>query len=141
MEYLSLGDPDVRYWRGRRFSVGTRPSDATEKVEALSDALPFLVARDGDRPTVWLTDAFMARVAASRTYLAAVRTTAGLVARIGSAVETWQTGHGRFEAAARHLAADPRSVAIAIRLHEIQHGVRLPSWPEILRRRSLEPRA
>jgi hypothetical protein len=46
----------------------------------------------------------------------------------------------RFETDARRLAGDAVVIAIAIRWWEVRDRAGLPSWPELVRRRSLAPR-
>jgi hypothetical protein len=116
--------------------------DATElarEVETLAEALPFLVARDDERPPLWLSTAFGAQVAAVRSRLSSIATHRGLATRFRFVALDERVESGRFETAARRLAADAVSVAFAIRWLEIHSDTRLPSWPELLRGRSLRP--
>ncbi len=109
-------------------------------LEMLADALPFLVARDDDRPPMWMSPEFGRQVAAARVHVATIASHRRLATRMRlveapDAVEPRESG--RFEAAARRLAHDATCVALAIRCVELRANAHLPSWTEILRRRTL----
>ncbi len=110
------------------------------KLETLADALQLLVARDDEIPARWLSPAFGREVATIRTLVASVATKTHLAARLEPDAEAGtDVEAGRFERACRRLAADAPAVALAIRWLEIQDDHRLPTWPEILRRRRILP--
>lgn len=103
------------------------------EVECLADALPFLIARDDERPSVWLSAAFGRDVEDERRHLALVSAPQELAARYrshGSGPPEVRT----FETAARRLGRDAPSVAIAIRWLELRASTRLPIWHDLLRR-------
>ena len=105
-------------------------------LEMLADALPFLVARDGDRPPLWTSPDFARQVAAVRVRVATIASHRRLATRM-RLVETPEPTDspdiGRFERAARRLARDATCVALAIRCTELRSDAHLPSWSEILR--------
>jgi hypothetical protein len=111
------------------------------ELEALAEALPFLIARDDERPPLWLSMAFAAQVAAVRSRVSSIATHRGLAMRLRFISRSEHVEVGRFETAARRLAADAASVAFAIRWLEISADTRLPSWPELLRRQSSQSSA
>jgi len=109
-------------------------------LEMLADALPFLVARDDDRPALWLSPEFGRQVGAVRVHVATIASHRRLATRMPlveapDAVESRESG--LFEAAARRLARDATCVALAIRCLELRANAHLPAWSEILRRRTL----
>jgi len=108
-------------------------------AQRLASALRSLVARDDEPPPVWRSPAFADGVGAIRTSLA--QTHARSV--IDHAATVLLDGEGRsgwsFAQAAQRLARDPAAVAIAIRWLEVDQRVSLPAWPDVVRRRSLEP--
>jgi hypothetical protein len=73
-------------------------------------------------------------VAAIRSRVATIVNRRLLAARLGPDANAAEGS--RFEQAARRLACDANAVALAIRWIEIQGDLRLPGWPEILRRRA-----
>ena len=122
-------------------------TDVAHDIAALADALPFLVIRDDARPAAWMTPMFTREVAALRTMLAPagdLATLAMMVRRLdrGASIALGPVWHGplrprSFESAARQLASDAVSVAIAIRWQEIHGDLRLPSWPDLLHQHSM----
>lgn len=106
-------------------------------LETLADILPFLLSRDDERPATWLAPAFGRQIATVRSRVTTIAHTRHLAARLGP--DATGAEAGRFERAARRLAADATAVALAIRWIEIQTDMRLPSWSEILRRRTVHP--
>jgi hypothetical protein len=113
-------------------------SGVIAEMSRLADALCHLVERDDLPPARWLSPGFVAEVARLRTRFASLMTPDELAAaagRLGVETRTAAT----FEAATKKLARDATSVALATRRIELEHRVRLPSWPDILRRRRLLP--
>jgi len=112
------------------------------ELRTLSDVLPFLLARDDERPAAWVSTLFSERLEAARGRLASVDHRRELVARFAGVSSNTSSPDARlFGHAARRLASDPIAVAFAIRLREIEAHRPLPSWPELLRRpRSPLPR-
>jgi hypothetical protein len=104
-------------------------------LETLADILPLLVVRVDERPATWQAPAFARQVAFVRSRIVAIANGRLLSARLGP--EPPGPGSGRFERATRRLATDATAVALAIRWLEIADETRLPSWAEILRRRSI----
>ncbi len=105
-------------------------------LETLADILPLVLAHD-ERPNSWLAPAFVRQVAFIRSRVAGVARRRHLAARLGP--DLTEAGPGRFERAARRIAVDPTAVALAIRYLEIEADTRLPSWSDILRRRTIQP--
>jgi len=113
---------------------------AERQLDELADALPFLIARDDERPPLWLTPRFDAQVAATRSRLVALVQPRRLLSAIEDAEDLVRHGgRGRFERAARHLGHDASAVAVAIRWLEVRSDRRLPGWSELLRTRFIEP--
>ncbi len=113
-------------------------------LACLADALPFLLARDDERPSIWLSAAFGREVEEERRQLELVLGAHELAARYASRrsglpeVQTYGT-------AASRLGREALSVAAAIRCLELRGSIRLPSWHDLLRGRvtalaALEPR-
>jgi hypothetical protein len=107
------------------------------ELEALADALPLLIARDDERPRTWSLPAFIAQVAATRASLAGPTAVRTLAAHLRPVDVRERVDGPPFEQAARRLARDAEAVGLAIRWLEIETDARLPSWPELLRRRSV----
>jgi hypothetical protein len=128
-------DPDVHQL------VRERTAEGEDDLRHLADALSSLLAREGDDPPLWWSATFARRVASARSVVSSVTSTSRLAA--GLERRSWQAAaaRNRFDADARRLARDAISVAIAIRWLEVRHGSSLPTWPELLRRRSLAPRS
>ena len=107
------------------------------ELETLADILPFLLAHDDERPIAWSAPAFVGQVEFVRSSVATVAKRRHLAARLGPARVRDETG--RFERAAQRVAVDPVAVGLTIRWLEIETDSRLPSWTDILRRRTLDP--
>jgi hypothetical protein len=105
----------------------------------LASALSSLVARDDEPPPVWRSATFADGVEAIRTSLAGAHTSSA----IERAASVLLDGAGRsdwsFALAVQRLGRDPAAVAIAMRWLEVDARVMLPPWPEVVRRRILEP--
>lgn len=120
------------------FEIQPGAAEQEHELETLADILQHLVARDEERPARWLAPAFDRDVALIRTRVAAIATRGRLAGLLGPGAEAaTQPEAGRLARASRRLAADPVTVALAIRWLEIRDGHRLPTWTEILRRRRL----
>lgn len=105
----------------------------------LASALRSLVARDDEPPPVWRTPAFADGVEAIRASLSGAHTPsvidrAATVLLDGAARADWS-----FSLAAQRLARDPAAVAIAMRWLELDARAALPAWPDVVRRRALQP--
>ncbi len=120
------------------------PEEPTSQVERelqrLADTLAALLAREGDDPPVWASAVFARRVAAARSVMARVAEPERLAAGLDRPRRAATTGVTRFQADAQRLAGDAITIAITIRWLEVRQRTSLPSWPEVVRRRSLSPR-
>ena len=105
-----------------------QPDSAEARV--LAEALTHLLARDDEPPARWLAPAFADAVGRARAEQHADAWGHGLAHGLSPAAPL------TFHAAVARLAHDPRSVAVAIRYLEIAGGRRLPSWPELIHRRT-----
>jgi hypothetical protein len=133
--FAPTGDPDAQ-------DVVAEPAEEGEDdLRHLADALSSLLARDGDDPPLWWSSTFARRVASARSVVSSVTSASRLAAGLDRRQPPATAARGRFDADARRLARDAVSVAIAIRWLEVHQGTTLPAWPELLRRRSLAPRA
>ena len=130
---IRAADPDT-YPSTRAPGV---PGD--DDLRALADALAWLLARDGDDPPLWWSPTFARQVASARSVVATVTSTTRLSAGLERPGPSGTGVRGRFDADARRLARDPVSVALAVRWLELRDGAMLPTWTELLRRRSLSP--
>jgi hypothetical protein len=101
----------------------------TAEARALAEALTQLLARDDEPPARWLAPAFADAVGRARAEQHADAWGHGLAHGLVAAAPL------TFHVAVARLAHDPRSVAVAIRHLEIAGARRLPSWPELIRRR------
>jgi hypothetical protein len=104
---------------------GGSPAIAQHDRAILAAALRHLLARDGDHPARWATQAFGQAVEAHRADITGGRLPERL-SRNGSAALT-------HPAASTRLAVDPLAVAVAIRQLETSGGLRLGSWRSLLR--------
>jgi hypothetical protein len=124
----------------------------TQSLDELAEALPFLLARDDERPHLWRSAVFADQVSTMRSRVAAILDPHGLVGRVRRlGIELAPPADppvvgaeedrrpGRFESAARRLGRDPVAVALAIRWLEIRSGTRLPTWDDLMRRRVMVP--
>jgi hypothetical protein len=110
--------------------------DALERdLAALADQLPILLPSDLHRPSRWFSDEFGRQVATVRSAVTTIADGRDLARHLEPA--NTGTGIDGSERAARRLASDATAVALAIRWLEIEADIRLPSWSEILRRRTL----
>lgn len=120
------------------------PEEPTREIERelqrLADTLIALLAREGDDPPVWASAAFARRVAAARSIVARVAEPQRLAAGLDRPKRATTVGVARFQADARRLAGDAVTIAITIRWLEVRERASLPSWPEVIRCRSLAPR-
>ena len=110
------------------------------ELQTLAEALGSLLARDGEDPPVWASAAFVRRVAAARSVIASVAEPERLASGLEQTRRWRASGSTRFAMDARRLAGDAVAIAIAIRWMELRERADLPTWPELLRRRSLAPR-
>ncbi len=114
---------------------------ADRELGALAEALASLLARDGDDPPAWTSPPFVRRISAARSIIASVDDPA----RLATGLE--QTSRSRVRPSAAHqtrvrrLAGDAMAIAIVLRWRELRDRCALPGWPEIVRRRSLDPPA
>jgi hypothetical protein len=113
--------------------------DLAREIEVMAEALPILIARDDDPPALWLSASFASEVDDTRSLLSSIDSVHDLAGRSLLALRSGVAEVRAFEAAARRLAGDAPSVGLAIRWLEIQTGTRLPSWPELMRRRPTHP--
>lgn len=116
-------------------TAGLKPAEGD--LQRLADILRFLLLRDDDRPARWLSPAFCEEIAHVRSAVTTIANHHQLTARLGP--DAMSPGTGRFEWAARRLAADATAVGLAIRWLEIELDTRLPTWSSILRRQALRP--
>ncbi len=115
-----------------------RTAVAERGLQGLADTLVALLSREGDEPSAWASAAFARRVAAARSLLRSVVSPARLAAGLTPPTPREAADAPGFEVAARRLAGDAVTVAIAIRWLEVRRRAPLPAWPELLRRRSLD---
>ncbi len=127
--------PEIRVAHHTAHPVDDAWTSRARELETLADILPLLVVRVDERPATWLAPAFVRQVAFVRSRIATITNGRLLAARLGPEVPG--PGPGRFERATRRLSADATAVALAIRWLEIEDETRLPSWVEILRRRTI----
>ena len=111
--------------------------EGEEELQRLSDTLSSLLARDGDDPPLWWSTTFARRVESARSVISTV--TSGT--RLHAGLDRPARAPAQPRSDAPRLARDAVAVAIAIRWLEIRHDQALPSWSEVLRRRSLAPRS
>jgi len=114
-------------------------ADPSGGMGRLANGLCLLVERDESPPARWLTAGFVADVARLRSRLAATRSAASLARYARRASGREAPAPRTFEDAADLLARDAVSVALALRRIELQHHVRLPAWPDIVRRGRVLP--
>ncbi len=114
-------------------------ADSAPGMARLGNDLCLLVERDEPPPARWLTRGFVADVARLRSRLAATPSVVvlGRYARRFGGPDA--PAPRTFEEAADLLARDALSVAVALRRIELQHRVRLPAWPDVVRRRRVLP--
>lgn len=115
------------------------PADRRQEGERLAAALRSLIARDDAPPPLWLSATFTRGVETIRASLDGVETTAVLVRSARGMLEPVDAQGTPFALVAQRLARDPAAVALGIRWLEIDGTMRLPAWPELVRRRSIEP--
>jgi len=113
------------------------PDRQESTARRLASVLRSLVARDDEPPSVWRSVAFADGVEAIRRSLAGAHTPsaidrAAIVLLDGSGRSGWP-----FSLAAQRLGRDPAAVAIALRWLEVDGRVKLPDWPDVVRRHSL----
>lgn len=114
-------------------------ADRRREGERLAAALRSLIARDDAPPPLWLSATFTRGVETIRASLDPVETTAVLVRSARGMLEPVDAEGTPFAVLAQRLARDPAAVALGIRWLEIDGRTRLPAWPEVVRRRSIEP--
>ncbi len=115
------------------------PADRALDAWRLATALRSLIARDDEPPTLWRSATFAQGVEAIRVSLAAVHTRVALTRTSRVLLDDASPAGSAFPLAAQRLARDPAAVALAIRWLELEAGTQLPSWRDIVRRRTLEP--
>jgi hypothetical protein len=108
-------------------------------IERLGTVLRSLVARDDEPPPVWRSATFARGVEAIRATLSPVASLPELAWSARGLVDAEPGANLPFGIVAHRLARDPASVALAVRWHEIDGAVRVAAWPDVVRRRSLEP--
>ncbi len=106
-------------------------------VDALARALETLLRRDDEYPARWSSRTFVADVAAERATLSPILTSRRLLGAWRRHRDREPLARRAFDETARSLARDPVHVAFALRQLELDRGVRLAAWPEVLRHRAL----
>jgi hypothetical protein len=127
--------------RERRDRRADGPLDQRQEGERLATALRSLIARDEAPPPLWLSATFARGVDTIRASLAGIETTSVLVRSARGMLEPVDADGTPFAVLARRLARDPAAVALGIRWLEIDLACALPPWPDVVRRRSLDPAA
>ena len=115
------------------------PADRAREAHRLATALRSLVARDEEPPPLWRSATFAHGVEAIRATLVSVRAAAALDGSARRLLGAEDGAGPSFGLVAQRLARDPAAVALAIRWLEIDGKVTLPPWPDVVRRRTLEP--
>jgi hypothetical protein len=115
------------------------PADRRREGERLAGALRSLIARDDAPPPLWLSPTFSHGVEAIRASLTGIDTTVVLIRSARGMLEPVDAAGTPFAVVAQRLARDPAAVALAVRWLEIDGATSLPAWPELVRRRSIEP--
>jgi hypothetical protein len=115
------------------------PADRRREGERLAAALGSLIARDDAPPPLWLTPTFSHGVDAIRASLTGIESTNVLIRSARGMLDPVDDAGTPFALVAQRLARDPAAVALAVRWLEIDRATALPSWPELVRRRSIEP--